>query len=396
MLLALSLRHAVTGVAPLLSRIEEEIGLGTVGATVLGMLPTIAFGLAGFIAPGFVRRHGPTRVAVVAMLVGAVGTVVRVLGDSDVSFLAFGFVALFAMGVGNVVGPPLVKQWFGDRQAVAMSALTLLTQAGATIPALLAVPLADNLGWRLSVASWAGLMALAALPWIVAVVQERTRAPGATSTTAQRPPKVGLRILLTNPVSLGGAIFYSMAALNTYAMLAWMPVMFQDLGATEAQAAGTYSIFTFLTLPMALITPIVTSRVRRPFIVGLLFPVVLAVGYLGIITAPSAGMLWAFVLGISGGAFPFAMVMFNLRTRTPQGSAALTGFSLGVGYAVGTLGPLLGGLLSSATGGWTVPLLVFVVSAVLMALGASLLTRERLFEDGVRLPNERTTEGGAS
>ncbi|NMR20344.1 CynX/NimT family MFS transporter [Cellulomonas fimi] len=396
MLLALSLRHAVTGVAPLLTRIEQEIGLDTFGATILGMLPTIAFGLAGFVAPGFVRRYGPTRVAVVAMLVGAAGTVVRVLGNSDLAFLAFGFVALFAMGVGNVVGPPLVKQWFGDRQATAMSVLTLLTQAGATIPALLAVPVANSLGWRFSVGSWGGLMVLAALPWIAAAVQERNRAADPAAAATQESPKVGIRTLLTNPTSLGGAIFYSMAALNTYAMLAWMPVMFQDLGATEAQAAGTYSIFTFLTLPMALVTPIITSRLRRPFVIGLLFPVVLAVGYLGIIAAPSAGVLWAFVLGVSGGAFPFAMVMFNLRTRTPEGSAVVTGFSLGVGYAVGTVGPFLGGLLSSATGGWTVPLLVFVASAAVMVVGAWLLTRDRLFEDGATLPNDRTTEGEAS
>ena len=48
-LLGLLLLHAVTGVAPLLSKISADIGMGTVGATILGMLPTIAFGLAGFL-----------------------------------------------------------------------------------------------------------------------------------------------------------------------------------------------------------------------------------------------------------------------------------------------------------------------------------------------------------
>lgn len=50
-LLGLSLRHAVTVVAPLLSTISADIGMGAVGATILGMLPTIAFGLAGFLTP---------------------------------------------------------------------------------------------------------------------------------------------------------------------------------------------------------------------------------------------------------------------------------------------------------------------------------------------------------
>lgn len=50
-LLGLLLRHAVTGVAPLLSKISADIGMGAVGATILGMLPTLAFGLAGFLTP---------------------------------------------------------------------------------------------------------------------------------------------------------------------------------------------------------------------------------------------------------------------------------------------------------------------------------------------------------
>lgn len=92
-------------------------------------------------------------------------------------------------------------------------------------------------------------------------------------------------------------------------------------------------------------------------------------------------MLWAFVAGVGGGAFPFAMTMFNLRTRSAIGSAAVTGFALGCGYAVGTVGPFLGGLLSTATGSWTLPLLVFAATALPMAFGAYLLTHSGQFED---------------
>ncbi|WP_127130986.1 CynX/NimT family MFS transporter [Georgenia sp. SYP-B2076] len=380
-LLALSLRHAVTGISPLLTRIGEDVALGAAGTTILGMLPTIAFGLAGFIAPALIRRFGPARIAVVALGLGAAGTIARVLGDSAVGFLGFGLLALFGMGMGNVVGPPLVKRYFADRQATAMTVLTLMTQAGATIPAMLAVPMADAAGWRTSVGSYAVLMLLAALPWTLAAVRSgREGQPGATAA-ATPAQKFGARKLFTNPVSLGGAIFYSMAALNTYAMLAWLPTIFQAQGASEAAAAGMYSIYTFLTLPMALITPIIASKLKNPLWLGVLFPIASVVGYLGIITAPSAGIVWAFIAGISGGAFPFAMVMFNRRTRTPEGSAAVTGFSLGIGYAFGTVGPFLGGLLSNLTGGWTLPLLVFVASAAVMVLGTALLSRDRKFED---------------
>ncbi|WP_146232278.1 CynX/NimT family MFS transporter [Streptomyces sp. NWU49] len=383
-IMALSLRHAVTGISPILNRVQEDVALGAAGATVLGMLPTIAFGVAGFVAPIFIRRLGPARMAVVAMALGALGTVLRVLGDSTAGFLVFGAIALFGMGIGNVVGPPLVKRYFPDRQGAAMTVLTLMTQAGATVPAMLAVPMSNAAGWRVSIASYAVLMVLAALPWIAASIRSGKEGSAAAANAGGNQPaaqKAGLRKLFTNPISLGGAIFYGMAALNTYAMLAWLPTIFQAQGLSEAEAAGMYSIYTFLTLPMALITPIVATRMKNPFWLGLLFPAASIIGYLGIMTAPGAAAVWAFVAGISGGAFPFAMVMFNLRTRTPEGSSTVTGFGLGIGYAFGTVGPLLGGLLSALSGGWTVPLLFLIAAAVVMAVAARMLTGNRIFED---------------
>lgn len=380
-IMALSLRHAVTGISPILNRVQEDVALGTTGATILGMLPTIAFGIAGFVAPPFIRRFGPARMAVVAMALGALGSVLRVVGDSSAGFLAFGALALFGMGIGNVVGPPLVKRYFSDRQGIAMTMLTLMTQAGATIPAMLAVPVSGSIGWRGSIASWVILMVLAAFPWIVASV--RSSHEDATAVQSASPASsesFGAKKLFTNPVSLGGAIFYGMAALNTYAMLAWMPTIFQDQGLSEVEAAGMYSIFTFLTLPMALITPLVATRLKNPFWLGLFFPAVLAIGYLGLLAAPGLGTLWAVILGLSGGAFPFAMVMFTLRTTTPAGASAVTGFSLGIGYAFGTVGPFLGGLLSTLSGGWALPLWVFVIAALVMAVAARMLTGQRTFE----------------
>lgn len=381
-LLGLSLRHAVTGVSPLLSTIQAEIGMGTFGATLLGMLPTIAFGIAGFTTPAIIRRAGLPLVAVIALGLGALGTVVRVLADGPFIFLAFGALALFGMGMGNVVGPPLVKKYFPDRQGTAMSVLVLMMQGGATIPAMFALPIANAAGWRVSVGSWALLMILAALPWLSALAKDRKDTGGQASAAGAAGQSFGLATLVRNPVSVGAALFYGMAALNTYAMLAWMPTIFAGLGMSQGEAASMYAIFTFMTLPMALISPIVATKLKNPQPFAILLSVVAAIGYLGIIMAPlSTGFVWAFVAGIGGGAFPFAMTMFNLRTRSTQGSAAVTGFGMGCGYAFGTVGPLLGGLLFSLSGGWTLPLIVFALTAIPMIIGAVMLTRDRKFED---------------
>jgi cyanate permease len=154
--------------------------------------------------------------------------------------------------------------------------------------------------------------------------------------------KLGIGQLIKSPIALGAALFYAMASLNTYGMLAWMPTIFQSGGMGQAAAAAAFSVFTFLTLPMALITPILATKLENVTPVAIALALVFPVGYIGIITAPDLALLWSFIMGIGGGAFPLAITMFNKRTRTAQGSVAIAGFAKGVGYLFGTLAPPAG------------------------------------------------------
>ena len=51
------------------------------------------------------------------------------------------------------------------------------------------------------------------------------------------------------------------------------------------------------------------------------------------------------------------LTLIGLRSRTPDGTAALSGFTQSVGYAVSAAGPFSIGLLYHATGGWFWPML---------------------------------------
>jgi MFS transporter, CP family, cyanate transporter len=385
-LLGISLRHAVTGLSPLLPVVREELGMGVGGASFLGMLPTLSFGLAGFVAPLLIRRLGGEATAVIAMLMAAAGTLGRALTDSVPAFLVLTLVALVGMGFGNVAGAPLVKKYFPDRPAPMLTVFALLMQAGAALPPLVAVPLADAAGWRVSLGSWTLLAVVAALPWLIQLLRLGRRHGGnpvrePVGATAKEP-RLSLGQLVTSPVAVGTALFYAMASLNTYGMLAWMPTIFADSGMDLSAAAGAFSIFTFMTLPMALVAPILATKLKNPLPFAAMVTLVSPIGYIGMITAPDAAPVWAFITGIGGGAFPLAIAMFNLRTRTAAGSAALSGFAMGVGYLFGTLGPLLGGTLFSVTGGWTVPIIAYALTSIPMLVGAAMMTRRgRSLED---------------
>ncbi len=53
----------------------------------------------------------------------------------------------------------------------------------------------------------------------------------------------------------------------------------------------------------------------------------------------AAPILWVVVIGLGPSTFPMSLTLIKLRTRTHAGSAALSGFTQGIGYTVACVGP---------------------------------------------------------
>lgn len=381
-LLGISLRHAVTGLSPLLSDVREAMGIGTAGATIIGVLPTLCFGAAGFLAGPVVQQIGAETTALIAVGLAAAGTLIRPYIDHPTLFIALSALALVGMGLGNVVGAPLVKKYFPDRQAVMVTVFALLMQAGATLPAMTAIPIANAFDWRASLASWGLISLLAVVPWTIQLLKmrgetnARTNAQNAAASAGTSEQKPGIGLLLKSPVAMGTALFYAMASLNIYAMLAWLPTILQEHLGLDRDAAGfAFSVYTFMTLPMAAITPMVANWMKNPIPLAVALAAAGPVGHLGILFGVGPAWVWALVAGLAGGAFPLAIAMFNLRTHTTMGSAALASFAMGVGYLAGTLGPFLGGWLNAATEGWSSTLWLYVATLVPMAIGGMMMAK---------------------
>ncbi|MGO7983281.1 MFS transporter, partial [Rhizobium johnstonii] len=108
-------------------------------------------------------------------------------------------------------------------------------------------------------------------------------------------------------------------------------------------------------------------------------------GYLGLLLVPTtATWLWISLAGIGPLLFPLALVLINLRSRTHAGSVALSGFVQGLGYAIGALGPLLVGVLHETSGGWGVPLLFLMGTALVAIFAGAIVARPHMIEDAHR------------
>ncbi|OBR78987.1 MFS transporter [Xanthomonas arboricola] len=380
LLSAFNLRTAVTSLTPLLERIADEYAFGAPTMGALGMLPTAAFALTGVATPALLRRFGLLRTALLSMALATVGLVLRPLLPGTAGLLIGSLVALAGMGMGNVVLPPLVKRYFGDRVGGVSTLYITVLQVGTLLPALLAVPVADALGWRSSMVVWVlpALLALAA--WaMVHTSHRRIHATGPAPVTPT--PEAEGRVART-ALGWSMAVTFGMTSLVTYSMFTWLPTLLREAGALPAFGGTMVALFAALGMVGALTMPALAVRMRNPFPIVLLCAACHLVAFAGLWWAPlAAPILWVTLLGLGPSTFPLALVLVNQRSRTAAGSAALSGFSQGMGYAVSCLGPFLFGWLHAHHGGWTSPF-VFLVICILVQLAAAWVAcRPQLLED---------------
>lgn len=378
---ALVLRVAVTAFSPLAERIGADIGYSTAVVGVFGMIPTAMFALSGLLTPILVRRIGLERTALTAMLMAGLGMLIRAMTHGTAELLIFSALALGGMGIGNVVIPPLVKRYFPDRLAVISSLYITMVQLGTVVPALIAVPVAEAHGWRISIGLWALLGFAAALPWIKVLRDRRGRdVVDTTGLPAEGEEPAGR--VWRSPVAWGMAGMFGMTSLTTYAIFAWLPKILSEAGASAAFGGTMVGLFALVGLVAALSAPTIVARFRNPFPVVVGCAALFFTAFAGLLIAPmGAPVLWVLILGLGPSTFPMALTLINLRTKTPRGSAALSGFTQGVGYAVACAGPLLFGMLHTATGGWLAPFAMLSVAVLVLLVGAWQACKPRMLED---------------
>ncbi|MEB2180693.1 MFS transporter [Xanthomonas campestris pv. campestris] len=391
LLSAFNLRTAVTSLTPLLERIAHEYDFGAPTMGALGMLPTAAFALTGVATPALLRRFGLLQTALIAMGLATIGLLVRPLLPGTGGLLLGSLVALAGMGVGNVVLPPLVKRYFGDRVGGVSTLYITVLQVGTLLPALMAVPVADAWGWRSSMMVWMLPALLALIAW--ALVHARHRRLAATGPAPLTPtPEAEGRVART-ALGWSMALTFGMTSLVTYSMFTWLPTLFREAGASPAFGGTMVALFSALGMVGALTMPALAVRLRNPFPIVLLCAACHLVAFTGLWWAPlAAPILWVTLLGLGPSTFPLALVLVNQRSRTAAGSAALSGFSQGMGYLVSCLGPFLFGWLHAHRGGWTSPFLFLAACIVIQLVAAWVACRPQWLED-VWAPPARSARG---
>jgi CP family cyanate transporter-like MFS transporter len=160
--------------------------------------------------------------------------------------------------------------------------------------------------------------------------------------------------------------FMGLQSLSYYATLSWFPTMLRDHGIGAAAAGNLLALMNVGNAMTGLTVPMLAQRARDQRLIAAVSCVVIVIGLAGSAFGPnSSAVEFVCLLGLGqGGAFSLAVFLFAARAADAPTAAALSGFAQGVGYLIAVTGPLLFGLLESATGGWAVPVWVLIVVTI--------------------------------
>ncbi|MFI1471703.1 CynX/NimT family MFS transporter [Streptomyces wuyuanensis] len=386
-LAALNLRPAITSLGALLEEVQNGLHMSGSVAGVLTSVPPLCFAAFGLAAPRLARRFGPAAVVCAGMVAITAGLAIRPFAGGTPTFLAASALALMGIAVSNVLMPVIVKRWFPDRLGSVTGLYSMALSLGTAVAAAATVPMTQALGgsWRTGLAVWAALAATAVLPWIPLFRDRGTEATGPTATgtrgtgtTAQTPaPRIA-----RSRTAWALACFFGLQATGAYITMGWMPQIFRDAGVPAGTAGVLLAVTMVMGVPLAFVIPRLAARLRTQGPIVLALGLCGLTGYTGLFLAPAAGAwAWALLLGISNCAFPLALTMIGMRSRTGAGVVRLSAFAQSTGYLISIPGPLLVGVLYQHSGGWDLPLALMAGLMVPQVAAGVLAGRDRTIED---------------
>jgi MFS transporter, CP family, cyanate transporter len=365
---AVTMRPQLTAVAPLLPRMQTDLGVPYWAVGLLVTIPVVCMGVFAPLTPIVQGALGLRRAVTLCLLTIGLAGLARAVAPGIVLVLVLTVLVGVAMGIGGALLPVAVKQSLPGRPVLGSGVYAAGMQFGAAASAFAAVPLALRAGgWRGSLALISGAMiACCALWWLL---RRGARDARRQSRVPRLPWTSGTGWLLAAELALISATYHGVTA--------WLPAYLIEHGWDEIAAGSALAMVSVTALLSTVATPLLAERrgSRRAY---LLSTSTLLTGALaGLLAAPGAGWVWVSLIGLSFGVlFLMALVLPLDVADRPEAVGAIAGLMLGAGFLFAAPAPSILGAIRDLTGTFRYSMwLLLAAGASLTALSTALSPR---------------------
>lgn len=330
----------------------QQVGL-------LSALPVAVMGavsLGGFAVRRFFTRYGGALVGLALILVALAA---RALPLTGTELLLTAVLCGGGVAFEQLMLPGIVRDHYAPHHGPIMGYYSSAIMGGAAFSAAATAPLAGLIGWRLALACWGLLAALALVAWCVCkpllVGNEAAslKEPGLKEEVLKEPPVNGV---LSKELKAEEEAFltpYAWLLMVTFGIgssaytliLAWLPAYYTHLGWSATGSGFLLSAVTVTQVVAGTGASALLNRFpdRRPLFYGAIS--VLALGLVNLLFAPWLYGSAAILLGLGVGLlFSLTLVVSADYSRNPVQLVGLFGFVQGGGYLLASLTPYGGGL----------------------------------------------------
>ena len=219
--------------SPLLPLAIEEYGISHWAAGLLMSLPMLVGAAIGIPGGILIARVGVKRAYMWAWVCMALLAIAPIVPNFYVLLflrLAYGVgLALMVVATG-----PLVMQWFKPREMLVVNSLNTAILSGGVAASLAgAVPLAELLGWKMTLTVFSGIGIVGTILWPLAPRDRDTGAERRTGISVREVFSVLRGRAVALLVAADAGIFIQYTALTT-----WLPTFYAEERGISAQEAG--------------------------------------------------------------------------------------------------------------------------------------------------------------
>ncbi|WP_277585815.1 CynX/NimT family MFS transporter [Psychrobacillus antarcticus] len=375
-----TLRAPLTSVGPIISYIRDGLEISNLLVGFITTIPLLAFAIVSPFVPKIARRYGMEMTLFLAILLLAVGIVIRSLGNP---FLLLGGTALIGVAIsfGNVLLPSFIKLKFPLQVGLMTGVFTVSMNLSAGIGAGISYPIANgtSYGWQGALGVWAILAIIACIIWFPQIKKKQIVIASSTTNA------IKAKSILKSPLTWTITLCMGLQSLIFYTTAAWIPDILQTQGMDAEKSGWMLSVLQFAQLPLTFLIPILAGRLKDQRILVLLFTVFYLIGFIGMLYGDiSLTLLWMIALGIGGGSsFGLVMMLFSLRSRTSVEATDLSGVAQSGGYLLAAVGPVFFGFIHDETSSWYTPMILFIVTVVLLFFAGMHAGRDRFVSEEV-------------